>query len=318
MIEKRGWDDGVFPAIQQLLSGSPGTAVFDFDNTLIKNDLGEAVMYYIVLQGLLRADLAGFWTELRHEAVADEVIERLRKSWDSVEESGGEDTGEFLSFADRLLTVYGLVYEKAGMEEAYRWTRTLFGFQPVKEMRSISRYVFDYEQTLDVGVWELPSGLRLPRGIRIYAEIKELIAALHERGWDVRIVTASPQEIIQTVSPRWNIPEEKVHGMVLRRKKDAPGDPDDQALLEPFIIEPMTVRSGKVERLRAEGIETPDLMVGDSLGDFELLQHARTGILIDRGNAELRGQAESAGLLIQRPFPINEQAPPGAADMPWP
>ncbi len=317
MIEQRGWDATVFPAIQKLLSGSPGTAVFDFDNTLIKNDLGEAVMYYIVLQGLLRADLEDFWQELRHDAIDAAIIDRLRKSWDTVEESGGENTGEFLSFADRLLTIYGLVYERAGMEEAYRWTRTLFGFQPAKEMRSISRYVFDYEQTLDVGVWELPSGLRLPRGLRIYTEIQELIAALHEREWDVRIVTASPQEIIQTVSPRWNIPEEKVHGMVLRRRRPD-GEPEDRAILEPFIVEPMTVRAGKVARLRAEGVDVPDLMVGDSIGDFELLQHARTGILIDRGNAELRGQAEAAGLLIQPPFPINEQAPPGAADLPWP
>ena len=61
--------------IDSLLEGPPGQAVFDFDNTLIHGDLGEACMYYIAFQGLVRADLDEFWQEISHPSLSNKVLQ---------------------------------------------------------------------------------------------------------------------------------------------------------------------------------------------------------------------------------------------------
>ncbi|MEQ9363571.1 MAG: haloacid dehalogenase-like hydrolase, partial [Leptospirales bacterium] len=48
-LEQAGWDAPAYELLtRKILAGPPGLAAFDFDNTLIRNDLGEAVMYYIM------------------------------------------------------------------------------------------------------------------------------------------------------------------------------------------------------------------------------------------------------------------------------
>lgn len=305
-LEQAGWNPSAFELLTaDVLAGPPGVAAFDFDNTLIRNDLGEAVMYYILFQALLRADLPEFWEEIRHPALNDADLAELRRMWGGIETQGGEDADEYMHFVDRLAPLYGQVYAHSGMAEAYRWSRVLFAFQGEKELRSIARYVFGYEQNQPIGVTQLPSGLQIPRGIRVYREVHALIRAMLERGWDVRIVTASPQVLIQAVITHWGIAENRVHGMRLER------GPHD--LLLPRIVEPMPVQAGKVARLQTEVDGPLDFMIGDSIGDFELLRHAKRAILIDRGNAELKAAAVEAGMIIQQPFPVAEEAPPDAA-----
>lgn len=307
-LEQAGWDAAAYELLtQKVLAGPPGLAAFDFDNTLIRNDLGEAVMYYIMFQALIRADLPEFWEEIRHPGLPDDLLSKARDSWRAVEAQGGaEDVDGYLAFIDQLAPLYGKVYEHSGMAEAYRWSRILFGYQPEKELRSIARYVFGYEQNQPLGMTELPSGLIVPRGIRVYKEVEGLIRLMLEQGWDVRIVTASPQVLIQAVIERWGLPEERVHGMRLAKS-------ETEDLLLPRIIEPMPVQAGKVEMLQAEAGRPLDFMIGDSIGDFELLEHAAHGILIDRGNAELAAAARKAGIEIQQPFPVTEAVPPDAA-----
>lgn len=309
-LERAGWDAPAYELItKRVLAGPPGLAAFDFDNTLIRNDLGEAVMYYIMFQALLRADLPEFWEEIRHPSIAAADLENLQALWRGVEAQGGdEDVDGYLEFVDGLAPLYARVYEHSGMAAAYRWSRVLFAFQPEKELRSIAKYVFAYEQNQALGETTLPSGLVVPRGIRVYREIENLISLMLAGGWDVRIVTASPQVLIQAVIDRWGISEERVHGMRLAQSDDPGVD-----LLLPRIVEPMPVQAGKVEMLTSEADRPLDFMIGDSIGDFELLRHARHGILIDRGNAELTAAARDAGLAIQQPFPVAESAPPDAA-----
>ncbi len=314
ILDQAGWTPEAHTLVEDLLAGPSGLAVFDFDNTLIRNDLGEAVMYYILFQALLRADLPQFWDELRHPAIADEAIDRLRQIWRSVEAQGTDENEDvYLGFVDGIAPLYGKVYKHSGMGEAYRWSRILFGFQSEKELQSISRYVLDYECNQPLGQSELPSGLTLPRGIRVYAEVRALLKELLVRDWDVRIVTASPEAIIAAVSQRWGIAPEKVHGMQLAKGPVTGPDGETQELLLPEIIEPMTVQQGKVDRLLAETDQPLRFMIGDSIGDSELLQLAERAVLIDRGDADLAAKARAAGLPVQSPFPVPEAPPPDSA-----
>ncbi|MBI41711.1 MAG: haloacid dehalogenase-like hydrolase [Leptospiraceae bacterium] len=274
--------------MESLLEGPPGQAVFDFDNTLIHGDLGEACMYYIAFQGLVRADLDEFWNEIAHPSLSNKTLDRIRASWDR--NQAFEDLQAHLEWVDELLGLYETLVQTAGLEQAYRWTRSLFGNQPEKELRSIATYVFQDESRMPVDFEELPSGRKIPRGIRIIPEIFQLIQSMLQSGWTVRIITASPEPTIQSVIQHWNLEEAAVRGMRLKRKDD---------MLLPYIEEPMTFGPGKVQAIRELDDRAIDFAAGDSFTDLDMLRAAGMALLVDRGKEDLRGLAEQEGFLIQ-------------------
>ena len=137
---------------------------------------------------------------------------------------------------------------------------------------------------------ELPSGRRIPRGIRIIPEIYQLIQSMLSSGWTVRIITASPEPTIQSVIQHWNLEEAAVRGMRLKRKDD---------MLLPYIEEPMTFGPGKVQAIRELDDRAIDFAAGDSFTDLDMLRAARMALLVDRGKEDLRGLAEQEGFLVQ-------------------
>lgn len=289
---KRNWTDTAFGSISELLESEPGLAAFDFDNTLIYNDLGEACMNYMALQGLIRADSAEFWQALSHPAFPTEQLPALRVAYERAL-SGAQ--GADIAFGEAMLHAYLYLAEYIGLETAYRWTRVFFAGHTEEQLRSIARHVFAHEQEQSLGQLTLPGGLEISSGIRIYQEIAELISAMTERGWTVCVVTASPEPLIQAVISSWGLPDERVYGMQLAR-----GSADEP--FSPVIVEPLTFAYGKVARLAAEQKGTLLFAAGDSWTDYALLLAARQALLIDRGNDALRERAKLSGFEIQPRF----------------
>ena len=290
------WNSENRKQLDGLLDRTPGQAVFDFDNTLIHGDLGEACMYYIAFQGLVRADLDEFWKEISHPALSQKELDRIRAGWDR--NQAYDDMQSHLEWVDDLLGLYDRLLEQAGLEDAYRWSRSLFGNLPERELRNIASYVFQDETRLPIGFEELPSGRRIPRGIRIIPEIHELIQSLLQSGWTVRIITASPEPTIQSVIHHWNLEEAAVRGMRLKRQDD---------LLLPYIEEPMTYGPGKVQAIRELDSSPIDFAAGDSFTDLDMMRAASMALLIDRGKADLRSVAEQEGFLIQSFAPVEPE-----------
>ena len=290
------WNSENRKQLDGLLDRTPGQAVFDFDNTLIHGDLGEACMYYIAFQGLVRADLDEFWKEISHPALSQKELDRIRAGWDR--NQAYDDMQSHLEWVDDLLGLYDRLLEQAGLEDAYRWSRSLFGNLPERELRNIASYVFQDETRLPIGFEELPSGRRIPRGIRIIPEIHELIQSLLQSGWTVRIITASPEPTIQSVIHHWNLEEAAVRGMRLKRQDD---------LLLPYIEEPMTYGPGKVQAIRELDSSPIDFAAGDSFTDLDMMRAASMALLIDRGKADLRSVAEQEGFLVQSFAPVEPE-----------
>jgi phosphoserine phosphatase len=289
------WEPDVAELLTDLLAGPPGLAAFDFDNTLVYNDLGEAVLYYILLQNQVVADSPEFWEQLARPAcVTEPEAEELRALYGRLRAADGDDDTLTLAFTSATLGLYHRIYETEGLESAYRWSRILYAFRPADDLRAMARYVFDAERQTPVGFAELPDGRKLPQGLRPFPEVRALIRALLEHGWEVFVVTASPEETIRPVIAHWGLPEERVIGMRLERGAE------DRLL--PHIVEPYPVRGGKVAALARVCDRPLRFALGDSWGDLELLKSAERAALFDRGNAELARTAREAGILIQSRF----------------
>ncbi|XDD49091.1 HAD family hydrolase [Leptospira sp. WS92.C1] len=248
-INRDFWNPDLYETLSRL---KPGKAAFDFDNTLVKNDFGEAVMERFLSQGIpaYQNDISSFFEK--------ENLEQILSS-------------RFVDpslFRSLVLKEYEFIQSKSGLEASYRWSSWIFSGHTPEELKEISRSVWNSHATD-------PS----PASVKIYEPIKELVNHLTTNGWDLWIVTASPQEIIQSVSGLFGIPSEKVLGMQLAL---------ENGVHSSKIVEPFTYGNGKVKRFQNNAGSLPDIAFGDSINDFPLLNSAtQAGFFLDRGKGTI-------------------------------
>jgi phosphoserine phosphatase len=113
----------------------------------------------------------------------------------------------------------------------------------------------------------------LDGGIRVHAEVADLLRALRDRQWDVWIVTASNQYVAEEAARHLGVGSARVRGIRSKRQK---------GVLTPDLEPPVTYREGKAQVLEKAGVR-PYLALGDSMTDFEMLTGATIAIVIDRG-----------------------------------
>ena len=122
--------------------------------------------------------------------------------------------------------------------------------------------------------------------IRWVDEVARLISTLHAHGWEVWIVTASPEVVVEIAAAQYAIPATRVIGM---RAAVRAGRYTSE------VLEPITYREGKLEALRQRCGADPLIAMGDSPSDEALLRAAEVGIVVDRGDSTLRERAHRAG-----------------------
>lgn len=194
-----------------------------------------------------------------------EQMESLRKS----------DTGEFLA---EIWKYYGSKIERGGLEAGYRWSTWIFSGRSGSELSRTSSLVWKRHQENDS-----------VESVQAYQPMFELVSELQSLGAEIRIITASPDLVIQEVSELWGIPKENVLGMRLKER---------DGILTPELREPFTYGFGKVELFReASGLDHFEVAFGDSENDFPMLEAASMqGVFLDRGKKKVPPK----GALIQK------------------
>ena len=235
LYEEESWSPPLKRALLHFIheqtrkDGTP-VAAFDFDNTCIAGDIGEAVLL---------------------------EIQRLK----------GMD----------LLSPYQQMCAEQGKRIGYIWCAAQCEGYTKDEIFSITRGQFTEA---------VKRGQISPR-----PGITALIRCLNNHSWDVRICTASAEVIVQAISESVGIPTENVIGMKLQT------DPEGRLVGE--VLEPATVYEGKAEAVLNQTGAYPTLAAGDSDTDFEMINAARFGIVIDRGQPKLRALADDKRVWMQ-------------------
>ncbi|HHO50384.1 MAG TPA: hypothetical protein ENK18_05800, partial [Deltaproteobacteria bacterium] len=156
-------------------------------------------------------------------------------------------------------------------------------------------------QVRQLALRTLDQGRRSGR-IVLREAMRELIWAMHRHGWEVWIVTASPEAVVQPIAERFGVHPHRVLGMRCGK--------DTQGRYAPGVLEPYTYRQGKLDALHAATGRDPVFAAGDSRTDEALLRAARHALLIDRGDATLRTEAEAGGWWIQPAETLQPRPPP--------
>lgn len=140
---------------------------------------------------------------------------------------------------------------------------------------------------------------RHARELRPREALRELIWALHRAGWDVWVISASPEVLVQVVAERFGLHPHRVIGM-----RSAV---DDAGRFRSELVPPATWREGKAAVARGLGAPIR-FAVGDSDGDVPMMRLAEASLLVDLDTEQLREEARSFGAWIQPGADLTEPA----------
>ena len=249
-------------AIQQKLqkTAQGSFAVFDFDNTLIISDTGEAVLMYLARNGLFKD------TQLL--------------------------PGEFAnakSYGQAVFSHYHDLLDKNEIWQAYQFcTKVLSGFTPA-QVGEITRQTLEFEGT-QITEEEL-FGRKIHRGIMPRQNATELLKMAANEGITNWVVTSSPQLAVKAAMDYFGIKANIIgvcnvenNGVLTQELKTPTPIREDKVTAIKAFIDPKI---------------PPVLAVGDSMNDQWMLEYARERAVVGN-NEKLITLAKEKGWQVLR------------------
>ncbi len=284
--------------LEGFIGQSKGVAVFDWDNTVIFGDIGEAVFRYQVENLLFRLNPEEFQLlipeeingvrvlegelEIRLSDIQQDILEDYNRIYPFIIGNDLSSVYKLLEYQDftvKLILFYDLLKETPGLESryAYEWVvGFLKGFSG-DEVRSIAKRVFTKEVNKSIQTQMMvsadmgklgPISHTIREGLRIQDEMLDLIQVMRNRGFDIYIITSSQEYIVQGLAEsfRYGISNNHVLGIRLE---------EHDGVLSSYTINnkeyPIPFRHGKVEVIQKYLPSEPLFVAGDTNTDYEML-----------------------------------------------
>jgi phosphoglycolate phosphatase-like HAD superfamily hydrolase len=309
-------------------------AVFDWDNTIIKNDVGDATMFWMLRNSKLLqpAEWAGTSRYLTPDAAT-----ALTTACAALAEPGQPlPTADAASAActDEIVSVYYTGATLAGddafagwnyrtMEPAYAWTVQLQAGHTLDELRGYADEAISEALAADEGAEQtVGTTAGLAGYLRVYAPMQDLIATLQANGVDVWVLSASSQPFVEAFADRVGIAADHVVGV--RAIVDDAGKTttkfqgcgavaDDDGALITYLEGKrcwmnkaiFSVSGGAAQAVQTDPALRPVFAAGDSDTDVSFLQDA-TGLrlVLNRNKKELMCNAynDAGGTWLVNPM----------------
>ncbi|MFE3767237.1 haloacid dehalogenase-like hydrolase [Streptomyces sp. NPDC059104] len=185
-------------------------AVFDWDNTVVKNDVGDATMFWLLRNGKIRQPAGGDWTTTSRY-LTPAAAQALAAACGPLARPGvplptGTPAGA--PCADELNAVYGTAATRAGaaafagwdhrtIEPAYAWLPQLTQGWTASEVRGFAAAARTENLAAPVGTKQQVGTTTATGWVRYYDQQQDLIKGLQKAGFDVWISSASPQPVVE-------------------------------------------------------------------------------------------------------------------------
>ncbi|MGW2661184.1 HAD family hydrolase [Nocardia tengchongensis] len=197
-------------------------ALFDWDNTLVKNDAGEATFYWLLSHDKLLqpTDWSATSPYLTPAAGA-----ALRAACGTAPPGTPLPTSTNTACADEILAIGDNGKTKAGtsafdgynhrrLEPAYAWQVQLLAGHTPTELTDYATQARAQNLAAPEGTEQTIGTTKVDGWVRYYPQQQDLVKTLQANGFDVRIVTASAEPVIKVWSPELGVPADKVIGIV--------------------------------------------------------------------------------------------------------
>lgn len=312
IIEEYGKTDSNFEP------DKPPVAAFDWDNTVIKNDVGDALTYWMLGNNKILQPPAKDWGKTS-SLLTDEAKAALKKACSSQGKPGkplitNQETPKSIACADEIFSIYDSGKTKTGaaawendaqsetMEPAYAWTVSLqAGYSPAG-IRLFADEAIEFNLKNEIGaVQTIGSKKDVTAYIRIYDQIQDLISVMQKSGFDVWVISASSQPAVEAFAARVGINKDHVIGIRshLDKKGKATADFQSCGTYPENNYDIITYKQGKRCWLNKVVFNktTPETQMqdqsplifaaGDSDTDINFLNDAKYRLVINRNKPEL-------------------------------
>lgn len=303
LLRASGWTPEVRARLEELLRRGAGRGLavaFDFDNTLVRGDVGEATLAWLVKHRRLRPETVAALCPPFRTAAGQRVeaarLPDLTAYYEALLEGGGHGAED-----------------PQPLTRGYLWTAQILAGLTVAQVVRATAAVAAAAREGEAGRLEVTPGRTAYPLPWFYPEMVELAAALLNHGFAVWIVSASNVwsvrwMVLRVLNPRLrrlgcrrSVPPEQVVGVapllrdgrerelkdrVLVRTRPAYARLDPPVLrglrVTPLLDEPVPVYAGKVACLWDALGRTPYLAAGDSPGDLPMLAFAEHRLWLAR------------------------------------
>ncbi|MFJ4871692.1 haloacid dehalogenase-like hydrolase [Streptomyces sp. NPDC088757] len=184
--------------------GRKPVAVFDWDNTVIKNDVGDATLYWLLRNDRVRPPRNDDWsTTSRHLTPAAATALRAACPTGARTLPTATDT----RCADEIRSVYSdgtttggraafAGFDHRRTEPQYAWLAQLLRGWTVREVESFASAARAENLAAPQGATQRVGTARVTGWVRHYDQQRDLIHTLRRAGFDVWIVSASPEPVV--------------------------------------------------------------------------------------------------------------------------
>jgi phosphoserine phosphatase len=218
-----GWKDANRTRIDKLLTDrgiSSATfdpahrpiAVFDWDNTILKNDIGDATFFWMIKHDKIRQPAGKNWASTS-AALTSDALAALNAACDSLAADGDPlPTSTNTACADEIVSIYDSEKTAGGLaawtavtttktNNDYAWVAQLTAGYAPEDVRDFARAAYEENAYAPQSTTQTVGSLTgYNAWVRIYEPIADLIGALQDNGFDVWITTASPQFFVDAIS----------------------------------------------------------------------------------------------------------------------
>lgn len=287
------------PELSEWLASALESAVngeilaLDFDNTCIEGDTGE--LFHLYVSEHFGWHLPSFIQQIAPEDGHDLIAQTHRRF-----EAGERGAKRDLFFA--LMDAFPRRIERVGAAQTYAWALSLHAGIPLQTHRELSQAMLTREGNIPLHHLVLSrregeAPLTIRRGIRTRPAFQALIADANQRGVPAWVVSATNQWTVEAAAEKFGIHEDRIIG---NRNHVVDG------IISANRDGVTTYHAGKVSALEERGLRVA-LACGDSWSDVPMMEYARHGLLVDRGDAKLRAHAESKGWAIVPAASLSQQ-----------
>lgn len=197
-------------------------AVFDFDNTLVKNDITDALNYWMIRNDKIQAPENHDW-RTRDKFLTDDAAALLDTKCGTQTPPGQPlPTSTNTACADEILnlingkTSTGVTpFEGANerrMEPAYVWAASLLTGYSRTEVIDMVKQSRQENLSAPVGAMQTVGTQQVNGYVRYYDQMKDLIATLKSNGIDVYIMSASPETSVDVWADELGVAPDHAYG----------------------------------------------------------------------------------------------------------
>ncbi|WP_457061703.1 haloacid dehalogenase-like hydrolase [Mycobacteroides abscessus] len=228
------WHEGVREFLQKAVDANsvctgiaPGdarkVAIFDWDNTVVKNDIGYGTNFYMLANDLILQPPNQDWHQTSRyltDAGATALTAACRTD---VPAGKPLPTSTNIRCADEILSILDdetttgerafAGFDERRMTGAYAWGAALSAGYSADELAGFAAKMKEQNLAAPIGATQKVGTKERDGYIRVYPQIKDLIGTLQAHGIDTWVVSASPEPIVKTWAPEVGINADHVIGV---------------------------------------------------------------------------------------------------------